>query len=627
MCGIVGYVGAPGDEHLVRRMADRIVHRGPDGDGYFTGDSIALGARRLSIIDLAGSNQPIFNEDRTVVTVFNGEIYNYRQLRAHLEQKGHCFRTAGDTETLVHLYEEYGEAGVHLLRGMFGYAIWDAPRRKLVLVRDRVGIKPLYYTVHAGRLVFGSEIKSILAVPGIPREMDLDAFNAYLTLQYVPGPATMLKGISKLPPGHWLVWEDGNIRVEPYWDVVFDDDPPPMSEAVAVEQLRGILEESVALHRISDVEVGVLLSGGIDSTAVTLLMNRDGQRTRSFTVGFTGATAVSETAQARRVAQAIGTQHHELLIGPEIADLLPRLAWFQDEPVADPAAVPTYFICKLASQHLKVVLTGEGGDELLGGYPRYRWLHWSERLLAQPALAGVASSVGQPLSALLPANVSARVRAVLSGRSIAERQIRWVANMDDDVKSRLVHPDVVNARERNPAVQQLAEWLRRAGSAQPVSQLMYADFKTWLPDNLLTKMDRMSMASSVEGRVPLLDHKVVEFAATLPYALKLTGLQTKRLLRSALKGLLDPELLKRPKTAFRVPLTDWLRGPLSTLTEDTFASTRLRARGLFTTSALDALLRDHEGPGEAPSTRAIWNILWLELWCQQYLDANPAAER
>ena len=627
MCGIVGYVGAPGDEHLVRRMADRIVHRGPDGDGYFTGDSIALGARRLSIIDLAGSNQPIFNEDRTVVTVFNGEIYNYRQLRAHLEQKGHCFRTAGDTETLVHLYEEYGEAGVHLLRGMFGYAIWDAPRRKLVLVRDRVGIKPLYYTVHAGRLVFGSEIKSILAVPGIPREMDLDAFNAYLTLQYVPGPATMLKGISKLPPGHWLVWEDGNIRVEPYWDVVFDDDPPPMSEAVAVEQLRGILEESVALHRISDVEVGVLLSGGIDSTAVTLLMNRDGHRTRSFTVGFTGATAVSETAQARRVAQAIGTQHHELLIGPEIADLLPRLAWFQDEPVADPAAVPTYFICKLASQHLKVVLTGEGGDELLGGYPRYRWLHWSERLLAQPALAGVASSVGQPLSALLPANVSARVRAVLSGRSIAERQIRWVANMDDDVKRRLVHPDIVDARERNPAVQELAEWLRRAGSAQPVSQLMYADFKTWLPDNLLTKMDRMSMASSVEGRVPLLDHKVVEFAATLPYALKLTGLQTKRLLRSALKGLLDPELLKRPKTAFRVPLTDWLRGPLSALTEDTFASTSMRARGLFTTSALDSLLRDHKGPGEAPSTRAIWNILWLELWCQQYLDANPAAER
>ncbi len=627
MCGIVGYVGAPGDEHLVRRMADRIVHRGPDGDGYFTGDSVALGARRLSIIDLAGSNQPIFNEDRTVVTVFNGEIYNYRQLRTHLEQKGHCFRTAGDTETLVHLYEEYGEAGVHLLRGMFGYAIWDAPRRKLVLVRDRVGIKPLYYTVHAGRLVFGSEIKSILAVPGIPREMDLEAFHAYLTLQYVPGPGTMLKGISKLPPGHWLVWEDGHIRVEPYWDVVFDDDPPPMSEAVAVEQLRGILEESVALHRISDVEVGVLLSGGIDSTAVTVLMNRDGQKTRSFTVGFAGATAVSETAQARRVAQEIGTQHHELLIGPEIADLLPRLAWFQDEPVADPAAVPTYFICQLASQHLKVVLTGEGGDELLAGYPRYRWLHWSERLLAQPALAGVASSVGEPLSALLPANVSARVRAVLSGRSIAERQIRWVANMDDDVKSRLVHPDVVDARARNPAVQQLAEWLRRAGSAQPVSQLMYADFKTWLPDNLLTKMDRMSMASSVEGRVPLLDHKVVEFAATLPYALKLTGLQTKRLLRSALKGLLDPELLKRPKTAFRVPLTDWLRGPLATLTEDTFASTGMRARGLFTASALDALLRDHKGPGEAASTRAIWNILWLELWCQQYLDANPAAER
>ena len=607
-------------------MADRIVHRGPDGHGYFTDGGVALGARRLSIIDLQGSNQPIFNEDRTVVTVFNGEIYNYRELRAHLEQKGHRLRTAGDTETLVHLYEEYGEAAVHLLRGMFGYAIWDAPRRRLVLVRDRVGIKPLYYTQHQGRLVFGSEIKSILAVPGIPREIDPDALNAYLTLQYVPGPQTMLKGISKLPAGHWLVWQDGEIRVEQYWDVVFDDDPPPMSEKVAVEQLRGILEESVDLHRISDVEVGVLLSGGIDSAAVTALLNRNGHRTRSFTVGFTTG-AVGETSQARRVAEHIGTRHHELLIGPEIADTLPKLAWFQDEPVADPAAVPTYFICKLASEHLKVVLTGEGGDELLGGYPRYRWLHWSEQVLAQPALAGVASSVGEPMAALLPANLRARVRAVVAGRSLAERHVRWIANMDDDLKRGLVHPDLAAAMARTSPAREVAAWLERAGSSQPVSELMYADFKTWLPDNLLTKMDRMSMAASVEGRVPLLDHKVVEFAATLPYRLKLSGLQTKRLLRSAVKGLLDPELLKRPKTAFRVPMAEWLRGPLSSMLRDTFASHAMRHRGLFTLPALDALLHANNGDAPAAPPQAIWNILWLELWCQQYLDANPAADR
>lgn len=627
MCGIVGYVGAAGDEHLVRRMAERIVHRGPDGEGYYTGDSVALGARRLSIIDLAGSNQPIFNEDRTIVTVFNGEIYNYRQLRAHLEQKGHHLRTAGDTETLVHLYEEYGEAAVHLLRGMFGYAIWDSTRRKLVLVRDRVGIKPVYYTQHDGRLVFASEIKSILAVPGIPRAIDPDAFNAYLTLQYVPGPRTMLKGIKKLPAGHWLVWQDGDVRVEQYWDVVFDDDPPPMSESVAVEQLRGILEESVDLHRISDVEVGVLLSGGIDSTAVTALLNRNGHRTRSFTVGFAGGAPVGETAQARRVAEHIGTKHHELLIGPEIADMLPRLTWFQDEPVADPAAVPTYFLCKFASEHLKVVLTGEGGDELLGGYPRYRWLHWSERLLAQPALAGVASTVGEPMAALMPSSLGPRVRAVVAGHSLAERHVRWIANMDDDLKRRLIHPDMASAMEQKSPAQEVAVWLARAGSSLPVSQLMYADFKTWLPDNILTKMDRMSMAASVEGRVPLLDHKVVEFAALLPHRLKLSGLQTKRLLRSAVKGLLDPELLKRPKTAFRVPMTDWLRGPLSALTRDTFASDAMRNRGLFTGTALDDLLRAGNGADGATPPRAIWNILWLELWCQQYLDANPAADR
>jgi asparagine synthase (glutamine-hydrolysing) len=626
MCGIVGYAGAPGDEDLVRRMADRIVHRGPDGQGYFTDDRVALGARRLSIIDLQGSNQPIFNEDRTVVTVFNGEIYNYRELRAHLEQKGHRLRTAGDTETLVHLYEEYGESAAHLLRGMFGYAIWDAPRRRLVLVRDRVGIKPLYYTQHGGRLVFGSEIKSILAVPGIPREIDPEALDAYLTLQYVPGPRTMLKGISKLPAGHWLIWQDGEVRVEQYWDVVFDDDPPPVSAKVAVEQLRGILEESVDLHRVSDVEVGVLLSGGIDSAAVTALLNRNGQRTRSFTVGFTTG-AVGETGQARRVAEHVGTQHHELLIGSELADALPQLAWFQDEPVADPAAVPTYFICKRASEHLKVVLTGEGGDELLGGYPRYRWLHWSEQLLAQPVLAGVASGVGVPMAAILPGTPGARVRAVVAGRSLAERHVRWIANMDDGLKRGLVHPDMAAAMARTSPAQEVAAWLARAGSVQPVSELMYADFKTWLPDNLLVKMDRMSMAASVEGRVPLLDHKVVEFAATLPYRLKLSGVQTKRLLRSAVKDLLSPELLKRPKTAFRVPLAEWLDGPLSGMLHDTFASPAMRHRGLFNLPALDALLPSNNERGAAAPTQAIWNLFWLELWCQQYLDANPAADR
>ena len=626
MCGIVGYAGAPGDERLVKRMADRIVHRGPDGEGYFTGDRVALGARRLSIIDLAGSNQPIFNEDRSIVTVFNGEIYNYRELRTHLQQKGHQLRTSGDTETIVHLYEEYGEASVHLLRGMFGYAIWDARRRRLVLVRDRVGIKPMYYTEQEGRLVFGSEIKSILAVPGVPREIDPAAVDAYLTLQYVPGPMTMLKGIRKLPPGHLLVWEDGRTRVEQYWDVVYDDDPPPMSEPAAVAQLRGMLEESVELHKVSDVEVGVLLSGGIDSTAVTALMNRSGQRTKSFTVGFQDGDAIGETSQAQGVADHIGTEHHELRIGPEIADLLPRLAWYQDEPVADAAAVPTYFLSRLVSQHVKVVLTGEGGDELLGGYPRYRWLHWSSSVLSRPTLAAVASPIGTPLAAALPATIADRVRAVVSGRTLAERHIRWIANMDEGLKRRVVGTGLSSGTSQIAAVDRVNAWMAASGSVTPLSQLMYADFKTWLPDNLLTKLDRMSMAASVEGRVPLLDHKVVEFAAMLPSRLKLTGLRTKRLLRSAVRDLVAPELLQRPKTAFRVPLAEWLRGPLSALLHETFSSASMRHRGLFEPRALDGLIQP-DGHSPRPPAQAIWNLLWLELWCQQFVDANPAADR
>lgn len=626
MCGIVGYVGAQGDEAIVRRMADRIVHRGPDGDGYFTGDCVALGARRLSIIDLAGSNQPIFNEDGSIVTVFNGEIYNYRDLRALLQQKGHQLRTSGDTETLVHLYEEYGEAAVHLLRGMFGYAVWDVRRHKLVLARDRVGIKPLYYAQAGERLIFGSEIKSILAAPGIAREIDPDALNAYLTLQYVPSPRTMLKGVMKVPPGHLLVWEDGDIRIEQYWDVVYDDDPPPMSEDAAVQQLRGLLEESVELHKISDVEVAVLLSGGIDSTAVTALMSRSGQRTKSFTVGFEGS-AVGETSQARRVADHIGTEHHELMIGSDIADVLPKLAWYQDEPVADAAAVPTYYICKLASQYVKVVLAGEGGDELLGGYPRYRWLHWSDMVLSTPGVGAVASAMGGPMAAVMPASVGARARAVFGGASVADRHVRWIGNMDDRLKSSLISRSLAGAMSQTSASAAVNGWMGKSGAVTVFSSLMYADFKMWLPDNILTKMDRMSMAASVEGRVPILDHKVVEFAATLPYRLKLSGRQTKRLLRSAVRGLLDPALLERPKTAFRVPVDEWLRGPLSTLVQDTFRSRAMRDRGFFEAAGLDYLAASANGGANPAPTPAIWNVLWLELWCARYLDANPAAER
>ena len=625
MCGIVGMAGVPADERILRRMADTIVHRGPDGEGYFLDGQVSLGSRRLSIIDLPGSSQPIFNEDKTVVTVFNGEIYNYRPLRALLEKKGHRLKTAGDTETLVHLYEEYGEASVHLLRGMFAYAIWDSRRHRLVLVRDRLGIKPLYYTEQNGRLLFASEIKAILAVPGIRRAIDPEALDAYLTLQYVPAPLTMLQGIRKLPPGHWLVWEDGHATVEQYWDVVFDDEGPPVEEAAAIEELRGLLQESVELHRISDVPVGVLLSGGLDSTTVTGLLHLSGERPSTFTVGFEPGAEYGEIAEARRVAEHFDTVHHELLIGPTLADVIPRLVWYQDEPVADPAAVPLHFICQFAARSVKVLLTGEGGDELFGGYPRYRWLHWSKQLLDRPYIGPVTGRLGGAVRALLPTSrIADRMRLLVSPATLAERQIEWVANMGDPLKSRLL---VTSAPSAGGSARSLVSALiDRSGSSAPISALTYCDLKTWLPDNILTKMDRMSMAASVEGRVPLLDHKVVEFATGLPYQLKLNGLRTKQLLREAMRSTVPHTLLKRRKRAFRVPVGLWLQDPLSTLLHDTLSPRAVRERGLFTARAVGDLLA--AAPGSHPGrTQTLWNLLWFELWCRQYLDENPAADR
>ena len=350
-------------------MNAAVRHRGPDGEGYFDGESISMGMRRLSIIDILGSDQPICNEDGSVVTIFNGEIFNFRELRTLLEKKGHTLRTAGDTEVLVHLYEEYGHASVAALRGMYAYAIWDLARRQLVLFRDRLGIKPLYYAEVGGVLAFASELKALLRVPAVKRDLDMDAVALYLSLQYVPGPRTILGAIKKVEPGHFLVWRDGHVTIRRYWDVVLDEGERRLDEETAAAEFRALLEETMALHAVSDVPLGVLLSGGIDSAAVTGLLARSLPRVKTFTVGFDAGRETGELEQARIVARHFGTEHHEVVVGHEIADALPKIVGFQDEPIADPAAIPTYFVCQFAARSVKVVLTGEGGDELLGGYP------------------------------------------------------------------------------------------------------------------------------------------------------------------------------------------------------------------------------------------------------------------
>ena len=623
MCGIVGVAGVS-DEKLVRRMAGTIIHRGPDGEGYFVGDGVSLGVRRLAIIDLPGSNQPIWNENRTIVTVFNGEIYNYKELRHFLEKKGHVLRTAGDTEVLVHLYEEYGEAGVHLLRGMFAYAIWDVQRRRLVLTRDRLGIKPLYYTESGGRLIFGSEIKSILAIPGVPREADHGALGVYLTLQYVPGPRTMLRGIYKLPPGHLLVWQDGQTAVRQYWDVVMVEGDRKATEETAAEEFQALLQETVDIHRISDVPIGVLLSGGIDSSTVVAELTQIGERPTTFTVGFQTGEGINEIEEARLVARHFDTDHHEIVTGPSIAEAIPRIVWYMDEPVADPAAVPTYFICQLASESVKVLLSGEGGDELLGGYPRYRWLDFGEGLrrispgwllaTARGAL-GLLTSEGRLLS---------RLSTLLGSAPLEDRHLEWVGNMDEPLKSRLLTTTQGDGQGSNGAAPLVRELMARIGMEDAIPGLMYVDFKTWLPDNILTKTDRMSMAVSVEARVPLLDHRVVEFVAGLPQQVKIRNFGTKRLLRQAMKGILPARTLQRPKQAFQVPLRTWFAGPLRELLWDTLTASRAMQRGSFRSSVVAELLAE-QAKGRRDRSRALWTLFWLELWTRQFVDAAPAA--
>ncbi len=607
----------------MRRMADRIVHRGPDGEGYYTGDGVSLGARRLSIIDLPGSNQPIWNEDRTVVTVFNGEIYNYRDLRAMLEKKGHVLRTEGDTEVLVHLYEEYGEAGVHLLRGMFAYAIWDAPKRRLVLARDRLGIKPLYYTESRDRLVFASEIKAILAVPGISREIDPAALDLYLTLQYVPGPRTLLRTIRKLQPGHLLIWQDGRMMLQQYWDVVLAEGDRKVSEESAVEEFRDLLEETVKAHRVSDVPVGVLLSGGIDSSSVAAMLARSGERPKTFTVGFDIGRGISEAPEARLVAGHLGTDHHEIVMTSSVADALPRLVRYQDEPVADPAAIPTYFVCQFAARSVKVVLSGEGGDELLGGYPRYWWLNASERVQRWPFGQWAMAIIRGLLGTMPPeGRIARRVRTLISPARLGDRHLEWVANMDDELKRRLLNG--ANAASTGGPSRLVADILDHVGVGEVIPQLMYVDFKTWLPDNILTKIDRMSMAVSVEARVPFLDHRLVEFVASLPHQVNIRNFGTKRLLRRTMAPILPARTLQRPKQAFRVPLAEWFRGDLRELLVDTLTASAARQRGILRFNAVQALIGEHLH-GRRSHGQPLWNLLCLELWLKSFVDATTPA--
>jgi asparagine synthase (glutamine-hydrolysing) len=610
MCGIAGWMGAPpadGAASALELMCNAIRHRGPDDDGYFIAPGIALGMRRLSIIDVAGGKQPIANEDATVHAVFNGEIYNYRQLRRQLEIRGHRLASAGDSETLVHLYEDEHERLVHQLRGMFGLAIWDARQHRLLLARDRLGIKPLYYWNTAERLVFASELRAVLALRDFPRTLERSAIGQYLTLGYVPDPQSVFAGVQKLPPGHLLTRDrDGRVTITRYWSPVVSEQHA-IQEADAIEELRRLLNESIACHLESDVPLGAFLSGGIDSSAVVGYMSRIvTQPVRTFSIGFPEAE-YNEAPHAARVAQALGTSHTELIVRPDVDGLVEDIVRSFDEPFGDSSALPTYLVARLARQHVTVALSGDGGDELFGGYTRYH------DVLGRAELRPAAlRAIMRRLARALPHGALGRNRLLDLGRTRWGRYAQTIAAPPATADGGVTLPDIADDVGSFDTL--LDRWTGETSDRAFVTRMMLVDIQSYLPGDILTKVDRTSMAVSLEARVPLLDHKVVEFALSLPAHLTMRAGESKWILRRAIGSVVPRSVLERPKQGFALPLRHWFRRELRHRVESL-----LRADSpLYEFADLAAVRRviaEHQSARRDHSL-LLWRLLALDLWLQ-----------
>lgn len=625
MCGIAGVTGPP-DERVITAMTRTMIHRGPDDEGFYIDEEIALGVRRLSIIDVAGGHQPITNEDGGLVVVMNGEIYNYRELKRRLELRGHRFRSGSDTEVLPHLYEEYGDQAVHLLRGMFTFALWDKPRRRLLIARDRLGIKPCFYAYANGNLVFASEAKALLCHPEVRPEVDFEALDLYLTFGYVPGPESLFRGVKKLPPGHLLIHENGRSRLQQYWAPVIADAEPETRMADAGEEFRHQFDEAVRLHLVSDVPVGVLLSGGLDSSAVVSAMTRaQSAPVSTFTVGFDSPDMVDERRDARLVADHFATDHHEVVVATDVAALLPKLVWHLDEPVADAAALPTFLICQHARKTVPVVLTGEGSDEILAGYPRYSWFRTATQL--QRFVPSSIRGHAQTLAQYAPVGHRYRkaVSDLLADGDEVGRHLSWIGSVDPVLKNQVLTPELRAAFGDAPRSKVSAHLGNgKAKDGDLLNRLLKLDMQTWLVDDVLAKMDRMSMAASVEARVPFLDHRLVDFATGLPSALKIRGREGKQVLRHAMGNVLPPAPLVRRKQAFNAPINHWLRHPLREMVGDTLLTSRARQRGWLDAQRVQGIVDGHAA-GDDRYGRPLWSLLCLELWARTFLDGSAGA--
>jgi asparagine synthase (glutamine-hydrolysing) len=632
MCGIAGFVtqGQVVDKHesaaVLDRMCRVIAHRGPDDQGMFVEGQVALGMRRLSIIDLAGGYQPMSGCDRAIKLVFNGEIYNYRELQRTLEGRGHHFKTNSDTEAIIHAYEEYGANCVDHLRGMFAFAIWNDRSSELFIARDRTGKKPLYYAITPpGTLIFGSELKSLREHPQFRGEMSAEALDAYLTFGYVPDPLTIFRDVHKLPPGHHLMFKNGRATVEQYWNFQYEGERQhsAVREEDYVEKLRALLDEAVRIRLVADVPLGAFLSGGVDSSAVVGLMARHtDQPVKTFSIGFR-EDSYNELKYARLASKHFGTDHHELIVTPDICRIVDELVWYFDEPFADQSAIPTYLVSKLAREHVKVVLSGDGGDELFAGYTRYATNRKRNGFNHVPRL--LRHSVMRPLSRKLPHGAWGRNYLHKISNDPLDRYIEDISIFTKLNKPLLYTADFRRQLGATEAAALFREHASRVRSNDSLDTLLYLDAKTYLPGDILTKVDRMTMAVSLEARVPLLDHKLIEFVTRIPASLKMQGLETKHIFKSAVRDIVPAEILNRPKQGFGVPITEWINRQLRERIRDTFADRRTRQRGYIDPRYVDVLLNEHQR-GRRDHSWALWTLLMLELWQRRFVDdvgANP----
>ena len=624
ICGIVNFNGSdPVDRVTIERMTESLAHRGPDDAGYFVEGQVGLGHRRLSIIDLSGGGQPIFNEDQSAAIVFNGEIYNYRDLADELKTAGHTFRTRSDTETILHAYEEYGDDCVQQLRGMFGFAIWDGAKRRLLLARDRLGVKPVYYYRDDRFLAFASEIKSLLEIRSIPREVDPEAFDMYLSLRYVPGPRTMFKNIFRLQPGHVLAADDSGVRIAKYWDIDYPETEPRSPEYL-LERFRELLDESVRMRLLSEVPLGVFLSGGLDSSAILATMSKyaGDSRVKTFSIGYQASPAEemasNEFGYARVAADAFSSEHHEYrLDAPSFAEFVPDLVSYLDEPLADPSCIPLYFISKLAREHITVVLSGEGADEILAGYGIYGRMLALDRIYAG---SGPLRRLA-PWAAHLTPSEKLRHYVRMCGQPLETRYRGVSRGFTDEGKLRLVGADRMKQSGRQLR-NVFGAYFKAVEKASPLDRMLYVDAKVWLPDDLLIKADKMTMANGLELRVPFLDHKMVEFAATLPNASKIHGRGGKTLLRSAMRGVLPDAIIDRPKKGFPIPIGSWLRTSLRQFTRDHLLA-RDSACGRYVDRAETARLVEEHEQGRADRSQEIWTLLVFEFWHRHFIEDHP----